>query len=263
MEAASKTLFIPLYSKAYVSSRGLILHDPKAEEIWEQEQVQLDRKARSRMIAYYSAMRVAVFDRWVQRKLLQHPDALVVQIGCGMDTRQSRIGRAATNWIDVDLPAVIEQRKRYFSESDQYTMMAADAATTEWVDDLPDAHTVIVILEAVFMYIPRTEFERLGIALAKKFEHVEMVLDTYSEGLVKMSNRYAAHPVRQLGATLENGMSNPEVLGERIGIPFRRIIEMVPPKLVKQLPFLDRLAFTTLFTLNFSKRLYRMYEFSK
>ena len=33
MDSVSKTLYIPLYGKAAVSRRDILLHDPKAEEI--------------------------------------------------------------------------------------------------------------------------------------------------------------------------------------------------------------------------------------
>ena len=37
MNGVNKTLYIPLYGKSYVSKKGVILQDAKAEEIWEQE----------------------------------------------------------------------------------------------------------------------------------------------------------------------------------------------------------------------------------
>ena len=37
MNNVNKTLYIPLYGKAYVSKRGLFLHDAKAEEIRQAE----------------------------------------------------------------------------------------------------------------------------------------------------------------------------------------------------------------------------------
>ena len=37
MENVNKTLYIPLYGKAYVSEKGILLKDPKAEEIWAAE----------------------------------------------------------------------------------------------------------------------------------------------------------------------------------------------------------------------------------
>ena len=37
MNSVNKTLYIPLYGKAYVSKKGVFLADKKAEEIWEKE----------------------------------------------------------------------------------------------------------------------------------------------------------------------------------------------------------------------------------
>ncbi len=35
MDEVNRTLFIPLYGKAQVSRKGILLQDAKAEEIWE------------------------------------------------------------------------------------------------------------------------------------------------------------------------------------------------------------------------------------
>ena len=45
MNNVSKTLYIPLYGKAYVSRKGLFLNDRKAEEIWEKKGFPLKGKA--------------------------------------------------------------------------------------------------------------------------------------------------------------------------------------------------------------------------
>ena len=37
MDSVNRTLYIPLFGKAYVSRRGLFLSDRKAEEIWDAE----------------------------------------------------------------------------------------------------------------------------------------------------------------------------------------------------------------------------------
>ena len=47
MNNVNKTLYIPLYGKAYVSQRGLFLDDKKAEEIWGAEGFPLKGKAKS------------------------------------------------------------------------------------------------------------------------------------------------------------------------------------------------------------------------
>ena len=48
MNNVNKTLYIPLYGKSYVSKKGIILDDKKAEEIWEEEGFALKGKSKSK-----------------------------------------------------------------------------------------------------------------------------------------------------------------------------------------------------------------------
>ena len=52
MDSVNKTLYIPLYGKAYVSRKGIILSDPKAEEIWQAEGFTLKGTSASKWLAY-------------------------------------------------------------------------------------------------------------------------------------------------------------------------------------------------------------------
>ena len=56
MESVNKTLYIPLYGKAYVSRKGLFLDDPQARKIWDAEGFPLTGKAKSKWLAYYMGM---------------------------------------------------------------------------------------------------------------------------------------------------------------------------------------------------------------
>ena len=71
MDSVNKTLYIPLYGKAYVSRNGLLLRDETAEAIWEKEGFPLKGKAKSKWLAYNMGMRAAVFDRWLEEKQQQ------------------------------------------------------------------------------------------------------------------------------------------------------------------------------------------------
>ena len=46
MNGVNKTLYIPLYGKASVSKKGIILKDKKAEMIWEREGFPLRGRAK-------------------------------------------------------------------------------------------------------------------------------------------------------------------------------------------------------------------------
>ena len=112
MKEVHKTLFIPLYGKARVSKENRILHDPMAEKIWEAEGFPIRGKGKSKWLAYAMAMRARVFDDWTEEMLCANPEALVLQIGCGLDSRCLRVKAPYLHWIDTDFPEVLSLRKK-------------------------------------------------------------------------------------------------------------------------------------------------------
>ena len=126
MNSVNKTLYIPLYGKAYVSRKGLFLQDKKAEESWGAEGFSLKGKSKSKWLAYYMGIRSAVFDDWLRQQAEAMPGGTILHLGCGLDSRVLRAGIMGLKWYDVDFPEVIAERKRYYTESDEYKMLAAD-----------------------------------------------------------------------------------------------------------------------------------------
>ena len=72
-------------------------------------------------------IRSAVFDEWLNQQMASSSDAVVIHIGCGMDSRCLRVGTYTHEWYDVDFAEVIEERKRYYSETAKYKMVPGDA----------------------------------------------------------------------------------------------------------------------------------------
>ena len=123
MNNVDKTLYIPLYGKAYVSKKGVILHDEKAQEIWDAEGFELKGKARSKWLAYYMGMRSAVFDQWLKQQMDLDSGAVIVHIGCGMDRQSSKKskrdhthGRCEYVFSDRGAHAIIEAFDKPFSK---------------------------------------------------------------------------------------------------------------------------------------------------
>ena len=82
-------------------------------------------------------MRSAVFDNWLREEMQRTKDAVVIHIGCGMDSRVIRVGTKEHLWYDVDFPEVIQERRRYYSESEHYHMVEGDARDKEWLEKIP------------------------------------------------------------------------------------------------------------------------------
>ncbi len=258
MDSVNKTLYIPLYGKAYVSRKGLFLQDKKAEEIWEKEGFPLKGKAKSKWLAYYMGIRSAVFDRWLKEQLAAHPDAAVLHLGCGMDSRVLRVSAEQHSWYDVDFPEVICERKRYFSERENYRMLSGDVRSSGWLTEIPEKKQVIVVMEGISMYLSLEELKGLLAALREHFEHVTVLMDCYSELAAKLS-KYK-NPINEVGVTKVYGLDEPKHW-EGEGFVFVGEACMTPQELVEQLQGMERRIFQKLYAGRFSKGLYRLYEY--
>ena len=259
MDSVNKTLYIPLYGKAFVSKKGLFLADKKAEEIWDREGFPLKEKSRSKWLAYYMGIRAAVFDKWVAEQLGQMPDAVVLHIGCGMDSRVLRVG-ANCKWYDIDFPEVIAERNRYYEESHRYKMLPGDARERDWLARIPETGKAIVVMEGISIYLKPAETQALLASLAAHFETVSLLMDCYTEMAAKMS-RYK-NPINDVGVTEVFGIDDPLIF-QREELRFRKEHNMTPQPYIDQLAGMEKTIFRKLYAGNFAKKLYRMFEYRR
>lgn len=257
MNNVNKTLYIPLYGKAYVSRKEIILHDPKAEEIWAAEGFPLKGKSKSKWLAYYMGMRSAVFDRWLKIQMDADPSTAILHIGCGMDSRCERIGAQGHLWFDIDFPDVTKERKRYYQETESYKMLSADVRSADWLVQV-HASNAIIIMEGVSMYLRPDELKQTFGQIAAHFEKASLLMDCYTEFAAKASK--VRNPINDVGVTQVYGLDRPELL-EGNGFSFVREHEMAPADLVDELHGMEKEVFRTLYAGSIAKKMYRLYEY--
>ena len=260
MNNVNKTLYIPLYGKAYVSQKGVILSDKKAEEIWAAEGFKLGGKSKSKWLAYYMGTRSAVFDEWLSQKMDAFADAIVLHIGCGMDARVLRVGTKGHKWYDIDFADVIGERGRYYIETDDYKMLVGDARESNWLSAIPQSNHAIVVLEGISMYLSLDELQALMNNLRAHFAEVSVLMDCYTTLAAKMS-KYK-NPINEVGVTQVYGIDDPTVL-QTDALTFVCEHEMTPQKYIDQLQGMEKKIFQKLYAGSFSKKLYRLFEYRK
>ena len=258
MDNVNKTLYIPLYGKSYVSKKGILLHDPTAEDIWNAEGFPLRRKSKSKWLAYHMGMRSRVFDQWLEAHRANA--ALILHIGCGMDSRVLRCGTRGQLWVDVDFPEVITERRRYFTETPEYRMIGADVRDPTWLQGIPETIPAVVVMEGVSMYLEPQALKDLLQQLTGHFSSVSLLMDCYTVFAAKAS-RYK-NPINEVGVTQVYGSDDPEALVLGTGLHFRGEHDLTPDDLIGQLSPIEQLIFRNLFAGRFAKTLYRLYEFS-
>ena len=254
----NRTLYIPLYGKAYVSRKGNILHDPKAEEIWRKEGFQLKGKSRSKWLAYYMGMRSAVFDQWTKERLAEDAASIVLHIGCGMDSRVLRVNEPNTFWYDIDFPDVIAERKKYYVETESYHMIAADIREKGWLESLP-AGRAIIAMEGVSMYLSPNEMQKLLAELTAHFSSVSLLVDCYTV-LAAKASKYK-NPINDVGVTQVYGVDSPDAYTIGTGLVFDGEHCLTPQNMIEELSGAERHIFRHVFAGGFSRRLYRLYAY--
>jgi O-methyltransferase involved in polyketide biosynthesis len=124
LPGVQETLLIPLYARALDSrTRHPILGDKKADEMVRMIDYDFERLKgfgnRNVLVA-----RAKQFDDWTREFIRSNPEAVVLNLGCGLDSRASRISPpSGVEWFDLDFPGVILERRKFFSDRDGYRML--------------------------------------------------------------------------------------------------------------------------------------------
>lgn len=241
-----QTLFIPLYGRAVQTraKRGL-LHDPKAVEMVEAidyDFAQFDG-ARSLLGA---SLRTCVFDVWVRSFLDEHPDGTVVEVGAGLNTRFERLDNSRLHWIDLDLPDVIDLRRRFFTESDRRRMVAASVLDPAWVDAVKASPgPYFFAAEAVLVYLNEPEVKQALGLIAEHFPGSRVALDTASGWII--TNQHRHDTLKLMRAHMTWACDGPREL-ERWGLGLRlldsRHLAQLPAPLRRTVPVTTRAMLT-------------------
>jgi O-methyltransferase involved in polyketide biosynthesis len=195
LSGVAETLLLPLYIRAMESQRpDALIKDDKAVALVKQinydsswiKKMMVDEDDRVTLV-----LRNREFDRYARGFLARCPEAVVVHIGCGLDSRFERVDNGWVEWYDLDLPDVIELRRKLIGgEGARYHFLACSAFDSTWLDTV-SAHCprpFLFLAEGVLMYFEEAQVKSLVLTLRDHFPGAELVLDAFSPFLVRANN---------------------------------------------------------------------------
>lgn len=183
LDPVAQTLIIPLASRAWESQRDdALLRDPAAVALLSHFEGDIAKLVSLNAIEQASiVVRNRQFDRYAQAFLKNNPDGVVVDIGCGLDTRFERLDNGQMTWLGLDLPEVIGLRKKLLPEQPRCQVLACSALDFRWMEAVSaEARPVYFLSEGVLPYFEETEVKRLFLALVERFPGSEIVFDGLS-----------------------------------------------------------------------------------
>ena len=213
-----ETMLMTLSSRALQSQwKKPILRDPWAEEAM--RHIDYDMSKTLKGVSSWGmwkkigptivATRAATFDLLTNRYLADHPDAVVLQVGCGMDSRVYRLDpKPPVEWFDVDYPDVIDLRRQLFPERGAYHLIGAPLDNLRWLDQIPRDRPGVLIAEGVFQYLSEAEVKALLGAVVAHFPSGQVIFDAVHPSVVKR----VGSNVGGTGATWKWGIDDPQDL---------------------------------------------------
>lgn len=188
----SATAFVTLFARALeTQSASPILRDPQAVAIVEKLRPHFARSQRAleqqlaqgrlpQMVVVTMALRARRMDAYARDFLARHPDGVIVNLGCGLDTRFHRIDDGRAVVYDLDLPAMIDLKRTLLNEGDHYHFIAASVLDMPWMDRLDASVPYLFIAEGLFMYLSEQDVKGLVVELRRRFPGSELVCEVFN-----------------------------------------------------------------------------------
>lgn len=198
----------------------------------------LDRRSR----VFDAAVRAKKLDDVVRRFVRCHPDAVVLDLGAGLDGRMARVDPPpSVDWYDVDYPNVITLRRKVLQQNDNEHNIGTDLTAPGWLSGIPGSRPSMIVADGLLLFLDDRAVVTLLNRLVTHFCSGELALNAYSPWAIWTFKHSSA--MRAIAAGVANtGLKDPRDL-ERAA-PGLRLVEEIfltrTPE-VSELPALGRL----------------------
>jgi len=180
LDSLEKTLLIPLWARAEETINGGLINDELSVKFIDQIDTsvfgfdQMSSFIRNYLLTAI-ANRTILIDNYLDEVI--NNDTVIYNFGCGLDTRFDRYKNKVHTWVDIDLPEVIELRKKLVAKSDNYSMRSGnilDNSTTF----LGSSTNSVIICEGLLMYFNESEVQNFLKKLIDVTKTGYMIIET-------------------------------------------------------------------------------------
>jgi O-methyltransferase involved in polyketide biosynthesis len=223
LTGAKETLLVTLAAKAEESRLpDSLLHDHWAAKAVARIDYDFAAMNIDRDMMIGLALRAHLLDGWARDFLARHPEATVLHLGCGLDSRVFRLDPGpGIRWFDLDYPEVIDLRRRLYPAREGTTLIGAAVTDPGWLAGIPADRPTLILAEGLLPYVAADEVVPLLDRLTAHLPRGELVFDAYSRiGLWLIRYQPA---IRRTGAQLHWALEDPRELEQ--AIPRLRLLE--------------------------------------
>ena len=176
LSGVPETLLWPLYARASEARRrDALLRDPRAIELV--DSIDYPFEARFGRPQQVLALRELSFDNHVRGFLARHPRGTVVALADGLNTQFWRLDNGQARWLSIDLPEVIELRRKLLPDTERSRCIACSALDERWMDLVDSRDGVFITAQGLLMYLHESDVYALILRCAEAFPGAAMMFD--------------------------------------------------------------------------------------
>jgi O-methyltransferase involved in polyketide biosynthesis len=135
------------------------------------------------------AVRSLVFDSAIKSFIRKHPGATVIALAEGLQTTFWRVSDSDVKWVSLDLPVIIDIRRRLLPQSPQVRSMSMSAFDTRWFEEFDRDAPVFISIEGLLQYFQPAESIGLITGIFTYFRNVTVIFDSIPRWVAKRSEK--------------------------------------------------------------------------
>jgi O-methyltransferase involved in polyketide biosynthesis len=127
------------------------------------------------------AVRAKRLDEVVRRFVIDHPDAVVLDLGAGLDGRMLRVDPPPTvGWYDVDFPEVVALRAQVLPQLINAHNIGADLTHPEWLHDVPTDRPALIVADGLVAFLTQHDFVTMLNRLTSHLPSGQLAFNLYT-----------------------------------------------------------------------------------
>ena len=176
-----QTAFLTLYARALDSRWPRpILGDRLADEVVGKIDYDFAGLGVQTSVVCQTALRAKMLDDRVRAFVKDHPDAVVVDLGAGLDDGMYRIGPPpSVDWYSVDLPAVTALRDEVLPAHPHAHSVPVSLADPQWPDTIPPDRPTMLVADGLFAFLSEPVMAGIFQRITEHFGSGELAFNDY------------------------------------------------------------------------------------
>lgn len=136
----------------------------------------------------FHGVRSRLFDEEVREFVRRNPDAVIVNLGEGLEMQRYRLADLPARWLTVDLPDALRVREHFIQPDAAYLHVAASALDRGWMDAVPPGPAHITA-PGLLMFLEPSLIGSLLRDVAARFPGAWLSFDTIPPWLSRKATR--------------------------------------------------------------------------